>query len=105
MAAEAVLQYLFRLEPGKSDNRRLSAVGFDVSLPRTVAAFASRVFGRLLAGGDALEVWVLKKLRPDVGVAGLTSLAAYEAARGGTALRQGRWLLCQGRQCGGQDQE
>ena len=49
VAAQAIVQDLFRLKLGKGDNRGFSAVGRDVSCPGTVAAFASRMFGRLFA--------------------------------------------------------
>ena len=81
VTAQAIVLDFFRLELGKSDDGSFSTVGRDVSFPRTVATLASSVFGRLLTGGHALEVRVLIKLRPDVGMAGLTGLAAYEAIR------------------------
>ena len=80
VAAQAVVLDLLGLELGEGDDAGLSAVGFDVGLAGAVAAFASRVLGRLFAGGDALEVRVLIEFRPDVGMACLARLAAYEAA-------------------------
>ena len=80
VAAQAVVLDLLGLELGEGDDAGLSAVGFDVGVAGAVAAFASRVLGRLFAGGDALEVRVLIEFRPDVGMACLARLAAYEAA-------------------------
>ena len=81
VAAQAVIQDLFRFELGESNDGGLSAVGCDVSLPRSMAAFASGMFRRFLASGDALEMRVLKEFRGDVGMAGFAGLAADEAAR------------------------
>jgi len=92
MTAQAVVLDLLGLELGEGDDAGLSAVGLDVCLAGTVAAFASGMLGRLFAGGDAFEVRVLIKFRPDVGMAGFTRLAAYEAAGCGAALSQTGWL-------------
>jgi len=92
VTAQAVVLDLLGFELGESDNASLSAVGCDVGLAGAVAAFASGMLGRLFAGGDALEMRVLKKLRPDVGMAGFARLAADEAAGGGAPLDQAGWL-------------
>jgi len=108
VAAQAVVQDLFGLELRKSDNGRLSAVSLHVSLAGAVAALAPGMVRRLLAGGDAFEVRVLIKFRPDVGMAGFARLAAYESAGQfcrGAALRNRRWLLREGGQSGGEGKE
>ena len=92
MAAQAVVQNPFWFELGKSNDCCLSAESRDVSLPRAVAALASGMFGRLLACGGALEMWVLKEFRRNVGMTGFAGLAAYEAAAG-IFRGQRRWLL------------
>src|SRR5450755_3503228 len=95
VTAQAVVQDLFRLQLGKSDYGRLSAVGRYVRFPRTMATFTSGVVGRLLPRCHALEVRVLIEFRRDVGMARLTSLAAHETARRIT-LDQAGWLLREG---------
>ena len=95
MAAQAIVLDFFRLELGKSDDGSLAPVSRNVGLPGTVAAFASGVLRRLLAGDYALEVRILIKLRPDIGMARLTGLAADEVICG----------LGQGWQCGEQEGE
>ena len=47
-----------------------------MSFSRSVAAFATGIFGRLLAAGDALVVRIPEKLVVNRGVTGLTGLTA-----------------------------
>src|ERR1022692_4361987 len=76
-AVEAGVQDGFRRHQRKrARNRGLTAVRFHVRLPRPVTAFASGAFGRLIAAGDALVMWILIEFEPYVRVTGLTHRAA-----------------------------
>jgi hypothetical protein len=76
VTAEAFIENLLWLELGKCNDRRLSAARRNVGAAGSVAALASGVLGFLLAGSKTLEVRILVKLRPDVGMACLTRIAA-----------------------------
>jgi hypothetical protein len=57
-----------------------------------MAAFTPGVFRRFLARGHTPEVRIFIKLRPDIGMAGLASVAAYEFVFC-VSLRKAGWLL------------
>lgn len=87
MATEAGVESLFGPDFGKRDNGRLTAVCFDVGFPRSVAALAAGIFGRLFTAGDALVVRITKELVPNRSVAGLAGFAA-NVIRGRSNNRQ-----------------
>ena len=82
VAPQTVVQNGLWLKLGEGHDGGLAAARLDVGLARTVAAFASGSFRRLLAGCNALVVGVLIKIGPDVWVAGPANIAAYEGGGG-----------------------
>src|ERR1700737_3188712 len=78
VATETVVQNGLRLKFGEGDNGSLAAASLDVSLTRTMAAFAPCSFGGFLAGSNAPVVGILIKGRPDVRVAGPANVATYK---------------------------
>jgi tetratricopeptide (TPR) repeat protein len=93
MARQAVFQDLLFGHHGKSPDRRLLAHAFHMCAPRPVASFAAGCFRGFLAGGDALEVRVLVKGEPDVGMATFADRAADKRTlRGGVRRRLGLGL-------------
>lgn len=78
MAAEALVEGLLGCQDREGDDVRLGWC-LAVGLAGSVAALAAGVLGVLFAGGDALEMRVLVKTKPDVRVTGSADVAAYEA--------------------------
>ena len=78
VATETGVQNGLRLELGEGGNGGLTAARLDVSLARTVAAFAPCSFGRFLAGSNAPVVGILIKSGPDVRMTGPANVAAYK---------------------------
>src|SRR5713226_9520423 len=76
VAPQTVVQNGLRLKLGEGHDGGLAAARLDVSLTRTMAAFAPCSFGWLLAGSNAPVVGILIKSGPDVGVAGPANVAA-----------------------------
>jgi hypothetical protein len=86
VASETVVQNLHRLKLRKSDDGSFAATRLHVGLARAVTGLASSAFGRFFAGGDALVMWVLVEVGPNVGVAG-TAYVTTDEAGGGRRLR------------------
>lgn len=79
MAGQAGVERLSRRHQGeRARNGGFASAGCDVITARAMAAFASGLILRFLAGGDGLEVWVFIEVEPDIGVAGFADLAAHE---------------------------
>ena len=76
VALEAVVQDSFGGQFTESDDGRLSAARFDVSLSRTVARFTSCSFGNFSARRNRLIMRVFVKVRPYVRMACLAHCAA-----------------------------
>ena len=77
VAAEACIQDFFGSQSRKRNgNRGLAASGFYVILAGAMAALAAGVFGLLFARSNALIVWISKKRREYVGMAGAADIAA-----------------------------
>ena len=78
VATETIVQNGLRLKLGEGDDGSLAAASLDVSLTRTMTAFAPCSFRGFLAGSNAPVVGVLIKGKPDVRVAGPANVAAYK---------------------------
>ena len=76
MTFQAGVQRLFGRELRKGNYGSLASMGFDMRTPGAMATFTARVFGFLCATRDALEMRVLIKHGPDIGMAGLADRAA-----------------------------
>ena len=104
MAAQAVVEDRARLELRKSDNRRFAAVRLDVGLRGPVTTLAPGAFGRLFPGSDALEMRILVKLGPNVGVARAAHITAHEGRT--RVRREGSCrLLAETRKPGGKKED
>jgi hypothetical protein len=86
MTSETGVERLFGRELRKSNDRRFATVSFDMVTAGAMAAFTACVFRFFCATGDTLEVGVLIKPGPDIGMAGLAYGAAEIAVLGLTAL-------------------
>ena len=79
VTAQAIFQHLFRLhQRERVGDGGLAAAGLYVRFGPAVAALATGPFRRFFAGGDALEVRIFVKIKPDVGVARLAGIAPNE---------------------------
>src|ERR1700674_3796866 len=78
VATQAVVQNGLRLKLGEGHDGGFAAARLDVSLARTVAAFAPCSLGWLLARSNASVVGILIKGGPDVRVAGPATVVAYK---------------------------
>ena len=76
MAAQARVQHFPWAQLGKGANGFLPAAGVEVISTGAVATLATRVFGLLLAGGDALEVRIAVERRRNIIVAATAQVAA-----------------------------
>jgi hypothetical protein len=76
VAAKTGVERFLGSEFGESDDGRLAALRFDVSLPGSMTAFAARVFGRFLAARDTFEMRIPEELIKDRGVTRLAGIAA-----------------------------
>jgi len=76
VAAEAGVKRFLGSDFRECDDGRLAAVSLDVSLPRSMAAFAARVFRRFLAAGDAFVMRVAEELVPNRGMACFAGVTA-----------------------------
>ena len=70
----------------KTDDLGLVAHSFDVELAGAVATLAAGFLGRRFSQCDRLEVGVAVEALPQVGVTGLTDLAAHVLVRLGWCL-------------------
>ena len=104
MAAQTIVENLFRLQLGERDDGSLTAVSLDVRSAGSVAAFAAGVLGRFLAGRDAPIVRVFVEFRPNVGMAALTGFASDEVILR-VALGKSGWLLRESDDGAGQERE
>ena len=76
-----------RHERKRARDRGLSSAGLDMGRGRAVAALAARALGRQVTRRYALIMRILVEVKPDVGVAGLTFLAADVTAGGSLGAR------------------
>lgn len=78
MAAQAGIRGLLRCQRKEGDDGGLSAMCLHVLLTGSVAAFTTRILGRLFSAGHAFEMRVLVELEPDVRMACLADHASHE---------------------------
>ncbi len=76
MAPLAGINGLFRRELKERNDGGLAAVRVDMRTPGAVATLAARIFRFLFAAGNALEMRILVKSEPNIGMTGLTHHAA-----------------------------
>ena len=81
MAAQTCIEALLGRERRECNDGRLASVRFDVRLARTVAAFASRVLGLLLAARNAYKVSIFVEFEPDIRMADLAGYTAHKSRR------------------------
>ncbi len=80
VTAQTDIEAFGRGQNRKRLNRRFAAVRIDVGLPRTVAAFATAIFGSLVRQQRPV-VRILIEREPHVGVTGLAHRAAHVCLR------------------------
>jgi len=87
---QAVIENLGRLQFRKRDNRGFAAMRGYMCPAGSVAALATGIRTGFVPGRDALEVWILIKVHPNVRVTGLTHRATHVAGIPRTLRQHGR---------------
>src|SRR5579872_803296 len=95
VALETSVEYALRRKLRKSNDGRLTAVRGHMLLPWSVATLAAGAVGRLCAGRDALEMRILVKVEPHVGMTGLAHIAADVLIGGVGVVRGGQTCVQQ----------
>jgi hypothetical protein len=76
VATQAIIEDLLRLQLGESDDRFLVTTPLNMCFSGAVTALAAGSVGWLLTGSDALKMWILVELKPDIRMTRFAHVAA-----------------------------